>query len=109
MPRETPLTLNEIATRRLWAVCPKRGGFEVTIKLGSPYRASDVDWACPVGMLALHEGLADQHGVDSWQALVLAQSLARTLLLGFVEDGGRLFDSRGGDSVDVNSLFERGI
>lgn len=39
----------------------------------------------------LYGFLADQHGVDSWQALKLAYNLAVGLLGSFVEKGGRLF------------------
>ncbi len=101
--------MKEIASRKLWAECPTRGGFEVTLQLGAPYRASAVDWACPVAVLGLHRSLADQHGVDSWQAVIHAQSLVQALLQDFVDDGGRLFESLGGESVDVTSLFHTGI
>jgi len=99
----------EIASRKLWAECPKRGGFEITLQLGAPYRASLVDWACPIAVVGLYESLADQHGVDSWQALVLAMSLAQTLLQSFVDDGGSLLESPGGESIDIKSLFQSGI
>jgi hypothetical protein len=97
------------ASRTLWAECPKRGAFEIEVQVGVPYRASDVDWACSVGLIGLHDHLGDQHGIDSWQSLTLAQRIARTLLEAFVEDGGKLFDRRGGEAVDVATLFERGI
>ena len=50
----------------------------------------------------------DQHGVDAFQSLMLAQRLARTLLLGFVEDGGTLRDGHGGSTVSVQDLFDGG-
>jgi hypothetical protein len=52
--------------------------------------------------------LSDQHGVDAFQSLMLAQRLARTLLLGFVEDGGTLRDGHGGSTVSVQDLFDGG-
>jgi len=97
------------ASRKLWAECPQRGGFEIEVRLGVPYQASDVDWACPVGITGLYAHLADQHGIDSWQALMLAQNLARTLLEEFIADGGRLLISQGGGMVNVGDLFQRGI
>jgi len=100
--------MKEIASRKLWAECPTRGGFEVTLQLGTPYRASAVDWACPVAVLGLHKSLADQHGVDSWQAVIRAQSLVQSILQDFVDDGGRLFETHGGQSVDMSSLFHPG-
>jgi len=39
---------------------------------------------------------------------MLAQRLGRTLLLGFVEDGGTLHDSYGGSAVSVQDLFDGG-
>jgi hypothetical protein len=49
------------------------------------------------------------HGVDSWQALMLARRLARTLLDGFVENGGKLYASRGGEVVNVADFFDSGV
>lgn len=40
---------------------------------------------------------------------MLAQNLARTLLLDFVERGGRLLDAPNGSPVDVHVLFEMGV
>ncbi len=39
---------------------------------------------------------------------MLAQRLAKTLLEGFVQDGGRLFDAEGDQAIDVANLFESG-
>jgi hypothetical protein len=98
-----------VATRKLWAECPTRGGFEVDLQIGAPYQISDVEWACSVGLDALYKDLGDQHGVDSWQVLMLAQRLAKTLLEGFVQDGGRLFDAeRRNQAILVANLFESG-
>jgi hypothetical protein len=106
---EISVVAGVVASRKLWAECPKRGGFEIEVQLGAPYQASDVDWACPVGITGLYEHLADQHGIDSWQALMLARNLARTLLNGFIDDGGRVLVSQGGEVVNVSGLFESGI
>src|SRR4029079_4440595 len=90
-----------IATRRLMGISPEKGQLEIEIRIGQPYRASDVDWACPVAVDGLYAGLADQHGVDSFQALMLAQSLARDLLRDFMAKGGVLKDEDGASIVDV--------
>jgi len=97
------------ASRKLWAVCPKRGPFEIEVQIGVPYRVSDSEWACSVGLPGLHDRLKDMHGVDSWQALMLAQRLARTLLDGFIEDGGKLYASADGDDIDLASFFDSGV
>jgi hypothetical protein len=49
------------------------------------------------------------HGNDSFQALMLAQNLAKTLLNAFVEDGGRLVHAPGGAEIDVQRLFTSGV
>ena len=67
-----------------YVICERAGGerLRVTLRIGKPYRASDVDWACPVAAEGLFESLADIHGIDSFQALVLAQGLLRNLMRG---------------------------
>jgi hypothetical protein len=61
-----------------------------------------------VALEGLYSRLSDPHGVDAFQSLMLAQRLARTLLLGFVEDGGTLLDSHDGGAVSVQDLFGGG-
>jgi hypothetical protein len=75
-----------IATRELAAFHPERGDFAVSVGIGQPYCISDDEWACAVDLSGLHSNLRGQHGVDSFQALMLAQNLAYTLLAYFVED-----------------------
>ena len=72
--------MDVVAERRL--VCELAGGERiiVTLRLGRPSRSSDVDWACPVALEGLRRRLADIHGVDSFQALMLAQGLLRQLM-----------------------------
>jgi hypothetical protein len=61
------------AFRKLWGECPKRGGFQIDVMIGTPYEISDSEWACAIKMDGLYDNLRDQHGVDSSQALMLAQ------------------------------------
>jgi hypothetical protein len=98
-----------IATREMIAFRPERGKFAVSVCVGQPYCISEDEWACAVALPGLHLKLADQHGVDAFQALMLAQNLAYTLLAGFVEDGGCLLDASGGSPVDLKALFHKGI
>jgi hypothetical protein len=100
---------NCVASRSVWAECPKRGGFEIDLRIGFPYQITESEWACPIGLSPLYDHLRDQHGIDSWQVLMLAQRLAKTLLSGFVEDGGRLLNSQGRANIDIAKLFESGI
>jgi hypothetical protein len=97
-----------IAHRLISASHPDRGEFEIDVQIGCPYEVSADEWACPVHLVGLYSKLTDQHGVDSFQALMLAQHLARTLLSGFIEDGGTLRDSPGGKPIDIQSMFTAG-
>jgi hypothetical protein len=65
--------------------------FRIRVYVGEPYRVNDVSWACPVAVEGVHEKLADMHGIDSWQALLLAVELARSRLEHFIETGGKLY------------------
>jgi len=98
-----------IANRELTAFHPDRGGFVVTVCIGQPYYISEDEAACPVALRGLHSKLRDQHGTDSFQALMLAQKLAQMLLVSFVEDGGQLLDAPDGKPVDVAALFQTGV
>jgi hypothetical protein len=92
----------------LFAEDASRGQFTIRVCIGRPYEISADEWACPVALEGLYSRLGDQHGVDAFQSLMLVQALARTLLLGFVEDGGTLRDSHGGSTVSVENLFTGG-
>ena len=92
-------------------VCERADGkrFRVTIRIGKPYRASDVDWACPVEAEGLFDRLADIHGIDSFQALVLAQGLLRTLMRGEIEGGSTFWWADTHEQLDVEAMFGRDI
>ena len=94
-----------IAERRIWAVSGNERAFEIRLAVGMPYRISEGDWACPTQLMGLHDKLADIHGIDSWQALQLAQGLLAWSLGKFVENGGRLFWEKDGEEVRVESIF----
>jgi hypothetical protein len=53
----------------------------------------------------VHNAFFDRMGIDAFQALMLAQQLARTLLTTFVERGGVLLDGPGGHTVSIQDLF----
>src|SRR4051794_24140849 len=79
-----------VASRNLVGVHPSKGEVALRVVIGLPNQIETDEWACPVAVEGLYEKLRDQHGADSFQALMLAQNLARTLLSDFVEKGGRL-------------------
>jgi hypothetical protein len=97
-----------IATRELTGIDSTGREFPIKLAIGSPYQEG-MDWRCPVlleGFLSIQPSLV---GVDSFQALMLAQRLARQYLTAFVEErGGRLLDAPGGNTVSVEALFGAG-
>ncbi len=97
-----------IAERTIYAIDKDSRGFEIRLMVGKPYQTDSKhgDWACPVAMIGLHGVFPDMHGVDSWQALTIAQQLIGRLLTYFVEDGGRLFWEENGAELTVEELFE---
>jgi hypothetical protein len=99
-----------IATRELLAEDASRGQFTIHLCIGCPYEISADEWACPVALDGLYPRLRDQHGIDAFQSLMLAQKLARALLLAFVEDGGILRDSHDSDNhgMSIENLFGGG-
>lgn len=102
--------MNEIiAERKLTGIDKAGEEFTICIRVGRPYKASDVDWACPVEALGLRNKLADQHGVDSFQAIVLAFGLLQSLINEFIAGGGRVLGLDGKQEVNVLELFKSGI
>src|ERR1700722_13904104 len=97
MPRAVPSQPSYIAIRELAAEETSRGQFTIRVCVGLPYQISADEWACPVALEGLHPRLTVQRGSDAFQSLMLAQKLARTLLLAFVDDGGILRDSQDSD------------
>lgn len=94
-----------IAERTIYAIDKDSRGFEIRLMIGKPYPDPPNVWACPVAMVGLHGTFPDMRGVDSWQALMMAQRLIDGLLTGFVEDGGRLFYDENGDELAVSEVF----
>ena len=80
-----------IAKRDIKAIAPDGRQFTITAHIGRPYKITDDEWACPIALDGLYGPLADQHGIDSWQALKLACALATGLLSSFLEKGDKLF------------------
>ena|ERR1700682_5771150 len=100
--------VDAIAERALVCVKPNGERVTVTLRIGTPYRAGDVDWACPVEAEGLYSDLSDMHGVDSFQALILAQRLLLQLTMGVVKDGGSFRNVADESIVDVTQLFASG-
>jgi hypothetical protein len=92
-------------------VCEREGGdrVKVTLRIGKPYQVSDSDWACPVEAEGLFGRLSDIHGIDSFQALVLAQRLLRTLMHGEIADGSTFWWADTHEELDVEEMFGGGV
>lgn len=83
--------MSSVARRELVGERADGERFNIAIHIGMPYKVNDVSWACPVAVDGIDRKLADMHGIDSWQALLLAISLVRSRLEHFLETGGKLY------------------
>ena len=81
---------------------------EVNLGIGQPYEEEEGSWACPIQLKGLFEHVSDARGEDSFQALMLAQNLAKTLLNALVEKGWSVY-SFSDKEVDVDTLFKVGV
>ena len=100
---------NAVAEREVICERPDGKRIRASLRIGRPYRASDVDWACPVEAEGLFNRLADIHGIDSFQALVLAQGLLRNLMRGEIADGSTFWWANTHEEIDVEEMFGRDI
>jgi hypothetical protein len=98
-----------IAECEIECVFPDGSRRIVHLRIGRPFPAPDMDWGCRVAASGLHEIPGPLYGVDSWQALLLAQRFLEAIMQGAVDDGVTLHwppgDSR---SLTVRELFARG-
>lgn len=94
-----------IAERIVYAVAKDGHGFQIRLMVGQPYQEEAGNWACPVSLDDFQGRLHDVRAEDSWQALILAIRLAKTLLGFFIQDGGRLYREEGGEEMSLNELF----
>ena len=98
-----------IATRNLTGLDSSGREFPIKLGIGVPYRIDGGDWACPMALEGLHSlrerGIV---GVDSFQALMLAQRLAKQLLESHIEKGGQILDGPAGAPVSLERIFNSG-
>jgi hypothetical protein len=109
MPPKDATDREYIAVRELIDVDKTGVEFRVRISLGVPQELGPDEWACAMALDGVQNVSRDIRGCDSFQSLMLAQNLAKTLLKYFVEDGGKLLDEPGGRTVDIEKLFATGI
>jgi hypothetical protein len=95
-----------VAERKLTCINREGHRFNVIIRIGKPYLITDLDWACPVEAEGLYKTLADQHGVDSIQALLLSIKLLKQLLRNIMENGGKILVFEDEMELNIQDLFE---
>jgi hypothetical protein len=98
-----------IATREFTGVDSSGREFSIKLGIGAPYRIDNGDWAYSLSLEGLHSlrknGIV---GVDSFQALMLAQRLAKQLIQAHVQQGGRILDGPSGAPLTVERIFNSG-
>ena|SRR6185295_2236665 len=100
MPNNT-----SVIERTLDFVEPSGGRTTVTISFGPTYPVDD-DYRCPVTFTGWQEKPPpDIWGFDSLQALLLAISLVHSMLVSFVEQGGRVLYAGTEDPFDLDGFL----
>jgi len=80
----------EIANTNLLCITPAGERLSVSVSIGRPVKDDTGFWECPVSLFGLYPRLSPMKSDDSFHALCLSIHLVRDLLIGFVEDGGRI-------------------
>jgi hypothetical protein len=80
----------EISSTSLVCVTPAGERLPVIISIGRPVKNDDGFWECPVSLHGLYPRLSSMKSDDSFHALCLSVHLVRDLLMGFMEEGGRI-------------------
>jgi hypothetical protein len=99
-----------IAKKILYLKNPDEAVKEMDLCIGQPYQKEDGSWGCPLllkGFIGILSDM-DVSGEDSFQALMVAQNLARTLLNALVEKGWIVYSDTNKE-VDIDTLFRVGV
>ncbi|BFM12543.1 hypothetical protein R50072_26960 [Simiduia litorea] len=100
-------SMKYIAERSFEAIKPSGEKTQIIVAIGVPYKDEEYDsWACPVKVEGIHKNLAAMHGIDSWQALREAQKLVLSILVHFVEGGGKLYIFGENEEVTVSEVHQ---
>lgn len=96
-----------VAECQLECVSPDGSVRVVRLRVGRPYSPDGQDWCCPVAADGLRElPLRPAWGVDSWQALRLAQALLAGLVQAEIDRGATLHWPPGSrQAIGVADLF----
>lgn len=82
---------------------------EVTLRIGKPYEAGKMEWACPVAADGWIPNMRHPKNVDSFAALMQAKEFLRTLMRTAAGDGKRFFDPQDGRELGVDHLMDQGF
>ena len=99
------MPLTNIVETPIDCLGPHNERYTLVVEIGQPYRVQEMEWACPVKIRGLYDRLPDVRGVDSLQALCQAASLVRSLLEGYLENGGKLVHAQTNDSYELGPTF----
>lgn len=94
-----------IAVRRVWfGIAPDGSEHEIELRVSTPQPRND-DWCAIVSLGTLDpECIRPIYGVDSWQAMNLAQRFVQTMVSSYEKGGWHFFWSRGGDPATAQQL-----
>ncbi len=102
------MSFETIIERRLECLSPDGNCRMIQLRIGRPYPDPKGDWSCPVAVEGWHGELGPIHGIDSWQALLLALRLLEELLSAEVERGAVLhWPPEEGQAIGIAELFSR--
>ena len=98
--------LPEYIAERVVALVPAVGNRKlISLKVGRPKLTTGGSWACPVVADGLRDNLGAIHGVDSWQAMQLAQQFLLSLLETELDKGGQLLWPDEPEPMSLDQLF----
>lgn len=84
-----------VASDDILAIRPTGERITIEVRIGLPYKVSEIEWRCPVSLTPIYGSLHDAPGNTSFQAICLALALVFKLLTHFCEDGGSLTNDDG--------------
>ena len=102
-------TVEMIAERDL--TCVKPGGERVPVKLriGKPIPVAGGDWTCRIEAAGLLNGPKDIFGVDSFQALFLAQAVLKSIVRDEIQKGSGFLAFHPEEPVSFEDIFPKDI
>jgi hypothetical protein len=101
--------METIAERALTCIRSNGERISITLSIGKPVPDNDGDWKCSAQAIGLFTDLTPIHGVDSFQALMLAQALLRHLIRQEMNNGSTFLAFDPEVPVSFEDIFEKNI